>query len=138
MTRWSVKDLTGKLLDAQSKSSASDQWEVVEFPAVINDKPMWGNFWTMDGLESVKASIPLTKWNAQWMQQPTSEEGALIKREWWQVWESETIPNLEFIIQSYDTAFSKKESADYSAITTWGVFEPEDGSGKALILSDGS
>jgi predicted phage terminase large subunit-like protein len=136
MTRWSIKDLTGKLLDAQNKSDASDKWEVVEFPAVINDKPMWGNFWDMKGLNSVKASIPLTKWQAQWMQQPTSEEGALIKREWWQVWESEKIPSLEFIIQSYDTAFSKKESADFSAITTWGVFTPEDGGPQALILLD--
>ena len=136
MTRWSIKDLTGKLLDAQSKSDAADKWEIVEFPAVINDKPMWGNFWDMKGLNSVKASIPLTKWNAQWMQKPTSEEGALIKREWWREWESDNIPNLEFIIQSYDTAFSKKESADYSAITTWGVFDPDDGTGKGLILLD--
>ena len=136
MTRWSIKDLTGKLLDAQNKSDAADKWEIVEFPAVINDKPMWGNFWDMKGLDSVKASIPLAKWQAQWMQQPTSEEGALIKREWWRTWESENIPNLEFIIQSYDTAFSKKESADYSAITTWGVFDPDDGTGKGLILLD--
>ena len=134
MTRWSIKDLTGKLLDAQNKSDAADKWEIVEFPAVINNKPMWGNFWDMKGLDSVKASIPLAKWQAQWMQQPTSEEGALIKREWWRTWESENIPNLEFIIQSYDTAFSKKESADYSAITTWGVFDPDDGTGKGLIL----
>jgi predicted phage terminase large subunit-like protein len=136
MTRWSVKDLTGKLLDAQSKSEASDQWEIVEFPAVINDKPMWGNFWDMKGLDSVKASIPLSKWQAQWMQQPTSEEGALIKREWWKTWEEEKIPELEFIIQSYDTAFSKKETADYSAITTWGIFDPDNGKGRSLILLD--
>ena len=136
MTRWSVKDLTGKLLEAQSKSEAADQWEVVEFPAVINDKPMWGNFWTMDGLESVKASIPLTKWNAQWMQQPTSEEGALIKREWWQEWEKDDIPELQYVIQSYDTAFTAKTTSDYSAITTWGVFTPEDGSKPCVILLD--
>ena len=36
------------------------------------------------------------------------------------------IPNLEHIIQSYDTAFLKKETADYSAITTWGVFYPNE------------
>ena len=136
MTRWSVKDLTGKLLEAQGKDDMTDKWEVVEFPAVINEKPMWGNFWSMKGLMGVKASIPLTKWQAQWMQQPTSEEGALIKREWWKIWEGEKIPNLEFIIQSYDTAFSKKETADYSAITTWGVFDPDNGKGKALILLD--
>ena len=136
MTRWSVKDLTGKLLEAQGKDDKTDQWEIVEFPAVINDKPMWGNFWTMDGLMGVKASIPVSKWNAQWMQAPTSEEGALIKREWWKKWENDKIPNLEFIIQSYDTAFSKKETADYSAITTWGVFRPNDDTQPSLILLD--
>jgi len=136
MTRWSVKDLTGRLLAAQGKDENSDKWEVVEFPAIINEKPMWGNFWTMKGLEGVKASIPLTKWQAQWMQQPTSEEGAIIKREWWKEWEKEEIPHLKYIIQSYDTAFSSKETADYSAITTWGVFEPEEGGPPALILLD--
>ena len=136
MTRWSVKDLTGKLLEAQGKDDETDQWEVVEFPAIINEKPMWGNFWSLKGLMGVKASIPLTKWQAQWMQAPTSEEGAIIKREWWKTWEKEEIPHLQYIIQSYDTAFSSKETADYSAITTWGVFEPEEGSKPNLILLD--
>jgi len=136
MTRWSVKDLTGKLLEVQGKDENTDQWEVVEFPAVINDKPMWGNFWDMDGLMKVKASIPVAKWNAQWMQAPTSEEGALIKREWWKVWEPEKVPELQYIIQSYDTAFSKKETADYSAITTWGIFTPSDDDPPNIILLD--
>ena len=136
MTRWSVKDLTGKLLEAQGKDDMTDKWEVVEFPAIINDKPMWGNFWTMKGLLGAKASIPLTKWQAQWMQQPTSEEGALIKREWWKKWEKKEIPELQYIIQSYDTAFSSKETADYSAITTWGVFQPNEGGRPCIILLD--
>ena len=136
MTRWSVKDLTGRLLAAQANDELTDQWELVEFPAVINDKPMWGNFWDMAGLDKVKASIPLTKWQAQWMQAPTSEEGAIIKREWWRKWEEEDIPKLQYVIQSYDTAYSKKETADYSAITTWGVFEPEEDAKPNLILLD--
>ena len=136
MTRWSVKDLTGKLLEVQGKDESTDQWEVVEFPAILNDKPMWGNFWDMDGLMKVKASIPVAKWNAQWMQAPTSEEGALIKREWWKKWEPEKVPELQYIIQSYDTAFSKKETADYSAITTWGIFKPSDDDPQNIILLD--
>ena len=136
MTRWSVKDLTGRLLEAQGKEEMADQWEIVEFPAILNDKPMWGNFWDMDNLNKVKASIPLTKWNAQWMQNPTSEEGALIKREWWKKWEEDKIPELKYIIQSYDTAYSKKETADYSAITTWGVFSPSEDDRESLILLD--
>jgi len=136
MTRWSVKDLTSRLLQAQAKEPMADQWEVVEFPAVINDKPMWGNFWDMDGLNKVKASIPVSKWNAQWMQNPIAEEGALIKREWWKKWEPEKVPELQYIIQSYDTAFSKKETADYSAITTWGIFKPSSDDPQNIILLD--
>ena len=42
--------------------------------------------------------------------------------------ESENLPNVSYIIQSYDTAFPKKENADYSAISTWGVFRPDEDS----------
>ena len=48
------------------------------------------------------------KWNAQWMQNPTAEEGAILKREWWQTYKNEDIPQLQHVIQSYDTAFLKK------------------------------
>ena len=125
MTRWSTRDLTGALLKAQGEVK-SDQWEVVEFPAILpSNKPVWPEYWNIDELESVKASISVGKWNAQYMQTPTSEEGALIKRTWWKNWDSERPPRISFTIQSYDTAFLKKESADYSAITTWGVFNRE-------------
>ena len=90
----------------------------------------------MPDLEAVKASIPVSKWNAQYQQNPTGDETSILKREWWNVWEKEQIPALQYVIQSYDTAFSKKESADFSAITTWGVFSPEEGGSPHLILLD--
>ena len=71
-----------------------------------------------------------------WLQNPTSEEGAILKREWWQTWEHADIPTMQYVIQSYDTAFSKNETADYSAITTWCVFYPSEDSGPALLLLD--
>jgi predicted phage terminase large subunit-like protein len=136
MTRWNQKDLTGKLLNAQSKLKA-DQWEVIEFPAILpSNKPIWPEYWKLKELEGVKASLSIGKWNAQWMQNPTAEEGSILKREWWRLWEKPSIPPLQHIIQSYDTAFSKKETADYSAITTWGVFYPDEDSAANLILLD--
>ena len=136
MTRWNMKDLTGMLLKSQ-KELKSDKWEVIEFPAIMpSNKPVWPEYWKKEELEGVKASISIGKWNAQWMQNPTAEEGSLIKREWWQTWEKDAIPPLQHIIQSYDTAFLKKETADYSAITTWGVFQPNDDSPPNLILLD--
>ncbi len=136
MTRWNVKDLTGALLK-DTGNVKSDKWELIEFPAILpSGKAVWPEFWKLEELEGVKSSISLQKWNAQWMQNPTSEEGALIKREWWRKWEKDFIPPLEHVIQSYDTAFMKKETADYSAITTWGVFHNNEDSGPQLILLD--
>ena len=137
MTRWNTADLTGRLLTRQTETH-SDQWEVVELPAIFEDSGnvLWPEFWKKEELDAVKASIPVSKWNAQYQQNPTSEEGAIIKREWWQLWEAEDPPACHYVIQSYDTAFSKKETADYSAITTWGVFSPQEGMGDAIILLD--
>lgn len=136
-TRWSKKDLTGRLIQNMAMDSMADQWEVIEFPAILpSDKPLWPEFWNVDELLKVKASLSPVKWNAQWQQNPTSDTIAMIKRDWWQTWEHEKIPRLDYIIQSYDTAYSKKESADYSAITTWGVFEPKEDGDQHIIMLD--
>ena len=136
MTRWSLKDLTGALINSQ-KHIKADKWHLIEFPAIMpSGKPVWPQYWKLQELEGVKASLSLPKWNAQWMQNPTSEEGSIIKREWWNTWEDDRIPKLEHVIQSYDTAFSKKDSADYSAITTWGVFKPDEGGPDNIVLLD--
>jgi predicted phage terminase large subunit-like protein len=135
MTRWSTKDLTSMLLKAQ-KEVKGDQWDVIEFPAIMEHGPVWPEYWGQEELEKVKATLPVSKWNAQWMQKPTSEEGAIIKREWWRTWKHDWIPQLEYVIQSYDTAFLKKETADFSAITTWGLFYPSIDEPLNLILLD--
>jgi len=135
MTRWSTKDLTAMLLK-QQKEVKGDQWDVIEFPAILDDEPVWPEYWSIDELEKVKATLPVKKWNAQFMQKPTSEEGAIIKRDWWRLWKHDWIPQLEYVIQSYDTAFLKKETADFSAITTWGLFYPSIDEPLNLILLD--
>ena len=133
MTRWSTKDVTGQLLKAQSEEG-SDQWEVVELPAILPDgKPVWPEFWTTEELLKTKASIPVSNWLAQYMQNPTSEEGAILKRDWWRDWTNKYPPPLDYIVQSYDTAFTKKTTSDFSAITTWGVFTTE-ADGQNIIL----
>ena len=137
MTRWGKKDLTGRLIAAQGGDIMADQWEVVEFPAILpSDKPLWPEFWNKEALLSIKGSLPVGKWNAQWQQEPTNTESAIVKRDWWQLWEKEEIPSCKYIIQSYDTAFSKKESSDFSAITTWGIFQPDEGGIDNIVLLD--
>jgi len=135
MTRWSTKDLTGRLIQEMANEDG-DTWDVVELPAILpNNTPVWPEYWDIKELEKTKASIPVSNWNAQYMQQPTAEEGAIIKREWWQNWEHKYPPVVEYTIQSYDTAFLKKTSSDFSAITTWGVFHSEDTGYNIILLN---
>jgi predicted phage terminase large subunit-like protein len=135
-TRWKTDDLSGRLLKLQG-AIKSDKWEILEFPAILpSGGPLWPEYWKLEELEAVKHTIGLQKWNAQWQQTPTADEGAIFKREWWQRWKPEEPPLVEYIIQSYDTAYSKKETADYSVITTWGVFVPDQDSGPNIIFLD--
>lgn len=140
MTRWSVRDLTGQIVRAATQRTGADDWEVIELPAIMpSGDPLWPEFWPADQLEALKAELPVSKWSAQYQQDPTSEEGALIKREWWQEWEKDSPPPCEAIIQSWDTAFLKTQRADYSACTTWGIFNMPNEDGVTvpnLILLD--
>ena len=135
MTRWSKRDLTGKILKSMTEREGADEWELIQLPAILpSGTPLWEEFWSLDELDSLKAELPVAKWNAQYMQEPTSEEGALIKREWWQDWDSRNLPSPTFVLQSYDTAFLKSNNADYSAVTTWGVFETEDNGQNCILM----
>jgi len=129
MTRWSKRDLTGQVVKAAAQRSG-EEWEVIEFPAILpSGKPLWPEFWSLKELSALKEELPNSKWQAQYMQQPTSDVSAIVKREWWKIWPHDHPPSCEFIIQSWDTAFLKTERADYSACTTWGVFYQDDDRG---------
>ena len=140
MTRWSTRDLTGQIIKNSTQREGSSEWEVIELPAILpSGSALWPEFWELEELEALKAELPISKWSAQYQQDPTSEEGALIKREWWQEWEHESPPQCEAIIQSWDTAFLKTQRSDYSACTTWGIFYHPDDEGVSqpnLILLD--
>ena len=142
MTRWSKLDLTGRLLDYQTKNEDSDPWEVVELPAILNEdtdneKSLWPEQWPLETLKQKKAALDPQYWNAQYMQNPVSNNAAIISRHAWRIWPSDEPPRCEYIIQSWDTAFEAKTTADYSACTTWGIFyNEEEKDAPQLILLD--
>jgi predicted phage terminase large subunit-like protein len=139
MTRWSLLDLTGRLLDYQTKNPEAVPWEIVELPAILNEdeeneKSLWPEQWPLAALKSTKASIDPRYWNAQYMQQPTSDNSAIISRKMWRIWEGDEPPKCEYVIQSWDTAFETKTNSDYSACTTWGVFYNEFENDKPQVI----
>jgi len=129
MTRWSKKDLTGQVVKSALQRSG-EEWKIIEFPAILpSGNPLWPEFWPIEQLEALRNELPSGKWQAQYQQQPTSDVNAIIKREWWKLWEQDEPPHCDFVIQSWDTAFLKTQRSDYSACTTWGVFYQDDDNG---------
>jgi predicted phage terminase large subunit-like protein len=143
-TRWHLDDLTGRVTRDMSMNEGSDQYEVVEFPAIlevenkvthqIEQKALWSEFYTLEALLRTKASMPLFQWNAQYQQNPTSEEASVVKRDWWKIWEGEDAPKCEYIIMSLDAAAETSNRSDFTALTTWGVFENEEADNYGIIL----
>jgi predicted phage terminase large subunit-like protein len=134
MTRWSLRDLTGQVIKS-SASRGGDEWEVIEFPAILpSGNPLWPEFWSLDELEKLHTELPNGKWMAQYQQQPTSDSSAIVKREWWKKWPTETPPPCDYILQTWDTAFEKNTRADYSACTTWGIFYNDEDNGLPNII----
>jgi len=143
-TRWHQADLIGRVVGDMTKNAGTDQYEVFEFPAIleVNDpetgaavqKALWPEFFDLPALLRTKASMPAFQWSAQYQQQPTAEGAAIIKREWWRLWEKEQPPPCDYIIMSLDAAAETHNRADYTAITTWGVFHNETEGMHQIIL----
>lgn len=139
MTRWNKGDLVGRILK-KAAEEGDDEWDLVELPAILpSGKPIWPEFWPVEELLKIKRDIPPHKWSAQYLQEPTGGGGTIIKPDWWRRWPDKTPPKVTYVIQSWDTAFSKSTKNDFSAVTTWGVFTHPDERGRPgtnIILLD--
>lgn len=59
----------------------------------------------------------------QLQQDPTPAEGGILKTKHFQLWPTQAgLPQFEFVLQSYDTAFTEKTTGDPTACTVWAVF----------------
>ncbi len=142
-TRYHYDDLCGWLLKQEDNVGdyAVTPWEVIRIPAWLDeeasellDLPEGSSYfpeWKPDEIlkvdeAEIKASNGARYWNALYMQDPTPDEGGIIKKNWIRWWDQEEPPPCDFIIQTYDTAFSTSRTADYSVIQTWGIFSMYD------------
>ena len=142
-TRWHMDDLIGRVVRDMTQNESSDQYEVFEFPAILEtkqpdgsytEKALWPEFFDLTALKRTKASMPVFQWNAQYQQNPTAEEGSIIKREWWRLWPTDTLPHVEYVIMALDAAAEATNRADFTSLTTWGVFFNEQEGAHHIIL----
>ena len=142
-TRWHPSDLIGQLARDMVRVEGMDKYHFFEFPAIFNEGTpdevaLWPEFYDLEALHRTKASMPLFQWNAQYQQNPTAEEGALVKREWWKKWDRDDPPPCEYIIMTLDAAAEKNNRADFTALLTWGVFSDErltEGANHIMLLN---
>lgn len=160
MTRWMVADLAGRLLADGVTNPGADQWTVLKIPAIVDEEAAdmlndcsddphietphfyrpGDSFsprrWSLEELQRTKNTITRKAWASLYLQSPTEEEGGILLREWWKPWhEGRALPEIEYTLQSYDTAFEEGETNDFSARTTWGVFKRvSDGKMCVLVL----
>jgi len=146
-TRWHMDDLIGRLIRDMTQNPDADQYEVFEFPAILSipvkdadghesivEKALWPEFFDLPALRRTKASMPVFQWNAQYQQTPTAEEAAIVKREWWRIWPGDEPPECEYIIMALDAAAEANNRADFTSLTTWGVFFNEEENNHQIIL----
>lgn len=114
MTRWHEDDLAGRLLAQARHEPTADQWIHLHLPAISDDnQPLWPERYPIAELERIKTTIGPREWEALYQGRPRSPEGALFRRDWFQIIPNQP-PNLRWC-RYWDLAASTKTSADYTA-----------------------
>ena len=145
-TRWHDDDPAGRILPPEAfgrsgwfKSKQGEQWYVLCLVAEVetleeqeNDplgrvigERLWPEWFTEERFEVARKNR--RNWNSLYQQKPREDEGAILKRAWWQKWPAnKALPKCGYVVSVYDTAMEEGEEDDCSARTTWGVFEYEE------------
>lgn len=143
MQRVHQSDLTGHILNNQD---SSDPWTHLCVPAEFEEKHphkffttlstatdkvdprdsegalLWPERFTQKALDNLKRGLGTYASAGQLQQRPSPKGGGILRSSWWRKWERDEIPSFCYVLQSWDTAFSERDTASYSACTTWGVF----------------
>lgn len=111
-------------------------------PFVVPGSPMaraegtsfWPERFPEEALLKLKAEKGAYAWSSQYLQIPGVRGGAIIRRDWWKLWQDETYPQFGTVVAALDTAVEAKESADYTALTVWGAFAGERGEPLFMLI----
>lgn len=116
-TRWHDDDLAGRLL-----AQEADQWTILDLPAISDaGEPLWPEWYDLEALERIRASIGPREWSALYQQKPQPDEGTFFQRAWFNEWAE--LPRLR-IYGSSDYAVTDG-GGDWTVHRVWGVDEDD-------------
>tara|TARA_R100001244_G_scaffold21205_1_gene22657 strand:- start:2878 stop:4212 length:1335 start_codon:yes stop_codon:yes gene_type:complete len=104
-----------------------------EDPRTKEGELLWPDRIDEKTLSDLEQSLGSYAAAGQLQQRPMPKGGTILREAWWRPWEKAELPEIEYVIQSWDTAYSTKEKSSYSARTTWGVFQ-QNNQWNALVL----
>lgn len=119
-TRWHEDDLSGRLLEDMAKGA--DQWDILELPAIQENKALWPSKYPLDRLESIRTAIGPRDWSALYQQQPQPDEGTYFLKKWFNRYSS--LPEFHNLYMTSDYAVSD-DKGDYTEHTLWAVDSEE-------------
>jgi predicted phage terminase large subunit-like protein len=116
-TRWHEDDLIGRAL----QMSGTD-WVHLDLPALAEDgTALWPERYPAEQLAAIRERIGARAFNALYQQRPAPAEGAILKREWWRHYRPGELPDVQWTLQCWDTAFKTGQENDWSVCATWAM-----------------
>jgi predicted phage terminase large subunit-like protein len=125
-TRWSKRDIIGRVLEDAAKNADADQYEYLELPMELpSGAPLWPEMWTLEAIKKLKASLLPHLWAAQYQQRPIGLGKTFINESDFKRWTRDKPPLCDYIMLTLDAAVEKTTRSDYNVFQTWGVFTDE-------------
>ena len=100
-----------------------DEEIIWDDPRTEDGELAWPERFTEEVCANMERDKGIYAWSGQYQQYPVPRGGAILKEDYWQLWDKEHLPNFEFIVASLDPAFTEKDENDPSAMTIWGVWQ---------------
>lgn len=140
MQRLNQVDLAGHI--AKSEDYANGEWSHLVIPMeyeVARDYPatklgfkdlrkkegelLWPTLFSKKKVNSLAAALGSYRAAGQLQQRPSPAGGGILRVECFQLWSKNLpLPVIEFVVQSYDTAYTEDTANDPCAATVWGIF----------------
>jgi predicted phage terminase large subunit-like protein len=117
-----------------------------EDPRILDGELVWPVRFPENTVAELKRDKGPYAYAGQYQQSPVPRGGAIIRDDYWQVWDDNAAkalgleidpgryPPMEYVVGSLDSAYTAKDENDASALSIWGLFRDGRGDPKVMLM----